>query len=217
MKCVLCSYAVTGMLLISWPMLGHAQDSSRSLDASGLSKVGLETYKRSSAFQSNAIQAKRKLAKQDCPRAKIFIGDVPFLCAHRDSFSKQVESIQLNFQKSMGYKQIYQSDSMFALPTTAVGLFNDEGQLIMLQFIFPANDANNSYKDIRLQLDRELGTHKRTVGYEQSPKFEYKWNGSDGVRVTFKRKKGSSRARLTYSIPHKAKAFLYKQGYRKAG
>lgn len=155
-------------------------------------------------------------AAADCPRARIYLGDTPFLCAHRDTFSQEIHALGLHFKKTVGFKQIYKTETQFSLPATAVALFNDKGDLVMLQYIFPANDSGNSYKSIRLQLDQELGTHKRIVGYERSPLFEYRWSALDGVRVTFKRKKNSSHARLTYSIPHKAKAFLYQQGYRPA-
>lgn len=152
----------------------------------------------------------------DCPRAKIYLGNTPFLCAHRDTFSQEVHALGLHFKKTLGFKQIYKTDTLFSLPATAVALFNEKGELVMLQYIFPANDSKNSYKGIRQQLDKELGTHKRIVGYERSPQFEFRWRGRDGVNITFKRKKNSSHARLTYSIPHKAKAFLYQQGYRPA-
>ena len=161
-----------------------------------------------------SIQA---VSQDSCSRAKVYIGDVPFICAQRDEFSKGVKSAHLNFKKTLGYKQIYETQTMFALPATAVSLFNHDGELVMLQFIFPANNFANGYKNIRKQLDKEHGVHKRIVGYELSPKFEYRWTQKDGVKITFKRRRGSTRARLTYSLPQKAKAFLYQQGFRQAG
>ena len=157
------------------------------------------------------------VSEDGCAHAKVYIGDIPFVCAQRDEFAQGVKSAHLNFKKTLGYKQIYETQRMFTLPATAVSLFNHDGELVMLQFIFPANNAANAYKNIRKQLDQTHGMHKRIVGYELSPKFEYRWSLKDGVKITFKRRKGSSRARLTYSLPQKAKAFLYQQGFRQAG
>lgn len=157
------------------------------------------------------------IGQDSCSQAKVYIGDVPFICAQRDEFAQGVKSAHLNFKKTLGYKQIYETKRMFALPATAVSLFNRDSELVMLQFIFPANNPANGYKDIRKQMDQTYGAHTRVVGYELSPKFEYRWVLKDGVKITFKRRRGSIRARLTYSLPLKAKAFLYQQGFQQAG
>lgn len=157
------------------------------------------------------------ISQDSCSQAKVFIGDVPFICAQRDEFAEGVKSAHLNFKKTLGYKQIYETRSMFALPATVVSLFNYDSELVMLQFIFPVNNTTNAYKNIRKQMDQAYGAHTRIVGYELSPKFEYRWALNDGVKITFKRRRGSERARLTYSLPKKAKAFLYQQGFQQAG
>lgn len=153
-------------------------------------------------------------AINQCKYAKAKLGDVPMVCHDRASFSKQAKASGMYFRKAIGPKDVFDVPELFPLVAKLVSLYNDDEKMVMAQFIFPANDASNSYKKIRVELDQTYGVGRRVVGFERSPVFEYRWQLRDGVVITFKRRKGSSYARLTYSRPHMARAFLGKKGYR---
>ncbi len=149
-----------------------------------------------------------------CRYAQAKLGDEPMVCHDRTSFLEQANASGLYYRKSLGAKDVFDVPDLFPLVAKLVSLYNDDDVMVMAQFIFPANDADNSYRKIRLALDKKYGVGKRVVGFERSPVFEYKWHLRDGVVVSFKRRKGASNARLTYSRPHMARAFLSKQGYQ---
>ena len=149
-----------------------------------------------------------------CRYAKAKLGQLPMVCHDRVSFSEEAKASGIYFKKSVGPKDVFDVPEMFPLVAKLVSLYNEDSKMVMAQFIFPANDAGNSYRKIRVDLDKNYGVGRRVVGYERSPLFEYRWQLTDGVVITFKRRKGSSHARLTYSRPHMARAFLGKKGYR---
>jgi len=151
-----------------------------------------------------------------CRYAQAKLGTEPMVCHDRASFVAKAKQSGLYFRKSLGAKDVFDAPDVFPLVAKLVSLYNDDDVMVMAQYIFPANDAENSYRKIRVALDKQYGVGKRVVGFERSPVFEYKWHLRDGVVVSFKRRKGSSNARLTYSRPHMARAFLSKQGYRPA-
>lgn len=149
-----------------------------------------------------------------CKYAKAKLGNEPMVCHDRASFVKKAKASGIYFRKSLGPKDVFDVPELFPLVAKLVSLYNDDDVMVMAQYIFPANDVDNSYRKIRVELDKTYGVGKRVVGFERSPVFEYKWQLRDGVVISFKRRKGSSNARLTYSRPHMARAFLGKQGYQ---
>lgn len=155
-----------------------------------------------------------EIPSKKCKYAKAKLGHALMVCHSRASFSKQAKDSGIYFRKALGPKDVFDVPELFPLVSKLVSLYNDDDVMVMAQFIFPANDASNSYRKIRVELDKEYGVGKRIVGFERSPMFEYKWRLKDGVVISFKRRKGSSNARLTYSRPHMAKAFLGKNGYQ---
>ena len=149
-----------------------------------------------------------------CPYAQAKLGDVHMVCHKRKAFAKEARASGILYRKSSGSRDVFDVPELFPLAAKMISLYNDEQQMVMAQYIFPANDAQNSYKKIRMQLDREYGLGRRVVGDERSREVECKWRCKDGVVIRFKRKKGAPAARLTYSRPHMARAVLNKKGYK---
>lgn len=149
-----------------------------------------------------------------CKYAEAKLGDVPMICHDRASFSQLAQASGMVLQKSVGLKDIFDVPTLFPLVAKMISLYNEDRKMLMAQFIFPANDAENSYRKIRVILDRTYGVGRRLVGYERSPVFKYRWRLKDGVVITFNRRRGVSHARLTYSRPHMVRAFLGKKGYQ---
>lgn len=144
----------------------------------------------------------------ECPRAVARIGGIPMICADRDNFSKQAKQSGLQFSQSAQDKELYRSDALFPLPAKMIAVYNESKDLVIAQFIFPANDSKNSYKKIRLYIREQYGVAQRVAGYERSPQFEYKWKLKDGVAISFFKRAGQSQARLMYSVSHKARAYM---------
>lgn len=161
-----------------------------------------------------SLASRSEIDPLKCKYAKAKLGDEPMVCHDRSSFVQKAKASGIYYRKSLGPKDVFDVPELFPLVAKMVSLYNDDDAMVMAQFIFPANDGNNSYRKIRVDLDKSYGVGKRVIGFERSPVFEYKWQLRDGVVISFKRRKGSSNARLTYSRPHMAKAFLGKQGYQ---
>jgi len=143
-----------------------------------------------------------------CDRASVFIGEQPFICTYRQVLSHALSKEGYEWQKSIGYKDVFRVEDIFPINATLVTLYNDQDELLMAQYIFEGNTSDNAYKQIRQQLDQDYGQYKRAKGYELSPSFEFVWYSKDGVRIRFYRKNSKSRARLTFNQPHRTKAFL---------
>ena len=79
----------------------------------------------------------------------------------------------------------------------------------MAQCVFPQDPAD-AYTKIRQQLDKRYGKGERKLGYERSDQFEFVWKTPDGVSIHFRRRGGESKARLTYSVTKRARAWLAK-------
>lgn len=151
------------------------------------------------------------LAQTFCGRATTFISELPFICSSRQSWLEGLQASGYEFQRSLGQKDVFATEETYALPATLVSLFNQKNELLMAQYIFPANTSGNAYKKIRQQVDDQFGRYKRVRGSELESRFEFVWFMQDGVRIRFQRKKGQRQARLTFNLPHKTKAYLRQQ------
>lgn len=167
---------------------------------------------RLSQFLVLSVFSVASVASSLCDRANVYIGEQPFICTYRQVLSHALSKEGYEWQKSIGYKDVYRVEDVFPINATLVTLFNDQDELLMAQYIFEANTSDNAYKQIRMKLDHDYGQYKRAKGYELSPSFEFVWYSKDGVRIRFYRKNGNSRARLTFNQPHKTKAFLNQKG-----
>lgn len=207
------------MVIGIYPSKSYDQIELNSLKTSIRSKADKSCIVVRSVFVASVflIFSSSLVAQTFCGRAKTFISELPFICTSRQSWSEGLLADGYEFQRTLGHKDVFYVAEKYPLPATLVSLFNSRDELLMAQYIFPANTSGNAYRRIREQIDDVYGSYKRSKGSELEKRFEFIWFMQDGVRIRFQRKSGQREARLTFNLPHKTKAYLRRQAATESG